>query len=273
MNSRQPLASSLDAYSTAARATLKLKSPAKRLSEMALLTAAASSALALAPAAEASIIYSGIRNVTAQLDSARLNTSASAIAHIARSAYGSVGIELYAERNANYLTSRGGYRSAGSQALIRGPEMISPPGSVVSSREFGPAAPNSSNTYFIMWYQLRSSQGCPVSQSCYSTDRQSDSPASGTFRSGYLGMRFPDKDSHVPNYGWLHFQIDATDKGWFKDLTLVDWAYESVPGKAILVGDKGHPVPEPSGLALMALGAAGIAALRRRRERRAPRHD
>lgn len=51
-------------------------------------------------------------------------------------------------------------------------------------------------------------------------------------------------------------------------LTLIDWAYQSVSGESIHVGDKGTTaVPEPSGLGLMALGALGVAALRRRRSR------
>src|SRR5699024_11429191 len=72
------------------------------------------------------------------------------------------------------------------------------------------------------------------------------------------------------NYGWLLLNLTTDSHGNTQDLTLVDWAYQSVPGESIRVGDKGSsatPVPEPSTLALMALGAVGIGTLRRRRNR------
>lgn len=73
-----------------------------------------------------------------------------------------------------------------------------------------------------------------------------------------------------PNFGWLHLELDANNPLLLTQaLTLVDWAYQSVPGESIRVGDKGsaNPVPEPSTLALMALGAVGMGTLRRRRNR------
>ncbi|WP_096526740.1 PEP-CTERM sorting domain-containing protein [Candidatus Nitrosoglobus terrae] len=70
------------------------------------------------------------------------------------------------------------------------------------------------------------------------------------------------------NLGWLQFKLTPRDSlGSINSLTLVDWAYQSVPGESIRAGDTGtlSSMPEPSSLSLMALGAVGIAALRRRR--------
>lgn len=64
MRKTQPLDVDLDRYSTTARTVLDLKKPARRLGELAFYTAAAGSALALAPGAEAAIIYSGAQNIT-----------------------------------------------------------------------------------------------------------------------------------------------------------------------------------------------------------------
>ena len=75
-------------------------------------------------------------------------------------------------------------------------------------------------------------------------------------RSGYMGVVFPD-DSTVTRVGWIGFE-GATDASWGR---VTGWAYEDT-GDAIHVP---YPIPEPGGLALFALGAAGVAASRRKR--------
>jgi len=60
-------------------------------------------------------------------------------------------------------------------------------------------------------------------------------------------------------------RLDDTDRSGFTDkVTAVDWAYESTVGAPIRAG----AIPEPSTLALasLAMGCAGLAALRRRRQ-------
>jgi hypothetical protein len=75
---------------------------------------------------------------------------------------------------------------------------------------------------------------------------------------GYLGLEFDILGAR--HYGWARLSVgqDAT-------ATIHDWAYEGDPGATILTGQT--QVPEPSSLALLALGAAGLAAARARRER------
>ena len=78
-------------------------------------------------------------------------------------------------------------------------------------------------------------------------------------QSGYWGVEFKNSDSTY--YGWIEASVN--DDG--DELTLHSWAYEDVAGQAIAAGDTGSPVPVPGSLALLASGAAGIAALRRRK--------
>ena len=63
-------------------------------------------------------------------------------------------------------------------------------------------------------------------------------------------------------YGWM--EIERVDK---LNGRVLGWAYDD-SGAAIHIGDTGEggaPVPEPSGLALLAAGAAGVTAFRRKR--------
>jgi PEP-CTERM motif len=70
----------------------------------------------------------------------------------------------------------------------------------------------------------------------------------------YVGLSFPAGANLF--YGWVRVDItNATNHFLIKD-----WAYENVSGTGILAG-----VPEPGTLGLLAAGALGISALRRRR--------
>jgi hypothetical protein len=70
----------------------------------------------------------------------------------------------------------------------------------------------------------------------------------------YIGVKFRLNDNAFDDlhYGWIG--IDITNQA---DLTgvVTGWAYETDPDTAIQAG---AGVPEPSGLALLALGAAGL---------------
>lgn len=97
----------------------------------------------------------------------------------------------------------------------------------------------------------------------------SDGTLSGTWpnditQTRYAGVRFQSGGNL--HYGWIAASAEVTETN--SVLRVTGWGYERLANTEILVGD-GELVPEPSSLALFALGAAGIAALMRRRRSRA----
>lgn len=82
--------------------------------------------------------------------------------------------------------------------------------------------------------------------------------ASGAFNApgiGYIGIRF--NTGAGVQYGWIRLNMNGAPGNSF---TLVDYAWGD-PGDSILTGQ----VPEPGSLGLLALGAVGLLAWRKRR--------
>lgn len=73
--------------------------------------------------------------------------------------------------------------------------------------------------------------------------------------SHYLGFKFII--SGQPHLGWVELSMEKPDPSF----TVLGYAWETSPGVSIQAGE----TPEPSSLLLFAAGAAGIAALRRKR--------
>lgn len=69
---------------------------------------------------------------------------------------------------------------------------------------------------------------------------------------GYVGVEFPIGGN--THYGWVHLTWDPTAE----TATINSYAYQTIPG------EPAH-VPEPSSVALLALGTVGLAARRRRK--------
>lgn len=265
MSKTQSLDSELAQYSIAARAVLDLKKPAKRLGELALYTAAASSALALAPGAEASIIYSGIKNITVHRVT---NGSSSASVDLNRNGQGdfSFGIRSSHAVAGGQTDSAAAYGYPGSflgsygSARFFDNNRRSLLKLAASSRNIGTNyGPNTSLKYIG---GMRGHTATASGSNIYGLWN----PGPGASSTGFAGVRIGSANTTAQQFGWLHFKLTTDSANRTDSLTLIDWAFQSVSGASIHVGDRGTtPVPEPSTLGLMALGAAGIAALRRRR--------
>ena len=75
--------------------------------------------------------------------------------------------------------------------------------------------------------------------------------------SNFIGFRFDKDDNGSTYYGWAEIFLDRNA------VTIKQWAYDDVEGAAVAVPNSA--VPEPSGLALLAGGAMGLSAWRRRK--------
>jgi hypothetical protein len=73
----------------------------------------------------------------------------------------------------------------------------------------------------------------------------------------FIGLKFDN--SGTPNYGWADITVNSP-----ASITLHGFAYDNT-GSLLAAGDV-NPVPEPSQIALFAIGATGIAAYRRRKQ-------
>ncbi len=85
----------------------------------------------------------------------------------------------------------------------------------------------------------------------------------GPNSTGYVGFKTGSGD-----LGWLKIVIsDSNSDGYPDQATIVEYAYNDVPGGAISAGEVNPTTPEPgtAALALLAAGAGGLLALRRKR--------
>ncbi len=79
----------------------------------------------------------------------------------------------------------------------------------------------------------------------------------GNFGRGFLGVSFEISDDY--HFGWVDVEVN----GDISQLTIYGWGYETVAGEGIET-----PIPEPATLLTLAMGAAGLYALRRNRKRK-----
>lgn len=83
-------------------------------------------------------------------------------------------------------------------------------------------------------YMLSNNKNFPDSGGYLAVSVSGGDNASGKFinDSGYLGVKFKINDTF--HFGWIQFEANANSSIG----TIIDWAYEDVPGKAIKTGDK-----------------------------------
>ena len=77
---------------------------------------------------------------------------------------------------------------------------------------------------------------------------------------GQFGFRFTNASARYYGWGSLTLDLNPTGQGF----VITEAYYNTTPGGAINVGAVPQAVPEPSSMALLGLGAAGVAAWRRK---------
>ena len=80
---------------------------------------------------------------------------------------------------------------------------------------------------------------------------------------GYLGITFDLDDGHGRHYGWIKIDNIAPD---YTSYHLNDWAYETDASTPIIAGQTAVPEPTSCALALIAMGAGGLAVYRKRKQ-------
>jgi hypothetical protein len=253
----------LDAYSARVRAN-SLQRWKKNLLSGSAYAAAAGSALAFTTAADAGIIYSGplnvgITNITFVGNSVVLKTLAT------RPIPGLNAIMSL--RFNSGRTSSGKFRRAGAASLVgNGRFQFLDTGFDLSRLVKSNNVPGGSGV-FRNFGRVHRRVSFPFSTNKMTRTR-------GYFPkgvTGFAGFRFANSSvSGIPlyHYGWIRVKWDDSVvlryKGFPQFLTVIDWAYNTMVGQPIHVGDT-QSVPEPSTLvlAVLAAGVTGVQAWRR----------
>ncbi len=252
-----------------------LKRSAERWSIYAAVTSAA---LAMASNASASIIYSGIINVTAAAPTPGLNhyTVATAGVPLKNASGGLLSpsfffdeINLRAHSSGNDTKGVKHYVQVGL-AFIGAPNVrfLAHSGAV---RQFslGAVISGVGNTATVARKNGFVTGTLPLAaRASYRTAAAGTGTVQGGWprTEGFAAFSF--NPGSGTDYGWVRLRFTVGNDDGVNSLTAIEWAYQN-DGSAILTGDTGIPgAPEPSTAALMVLaaGAAGVGALRKRRK-------
>lgn len=236
----------------------------RRLAQYAL----ASGALLAAPvAANASIIYSGVLNqpisnggsLNVSFDGTQTDFTLSTYYHNSGGQYPS------SIQAVDSLTAENG-------AEFDGPDyagVVIGPGANMSFETLSGETTSwtnvftgSTTSYYVCGHSLFGSpRYCPTSVPHYQEEKSTSGYGSMYNSEGYFGFEF--KRGASTFFGWAELAAFTNEN--VAEIDLISYAYDNTPGTPITTGAQASPTPEPSAIALFALGAAGICALRRRR--------
>jgi len=253
LKSADGLKGRLEDYSASARAGATKSTLRQRLGNWPVYAAATGSAMAMAAnASAAGIIYSGVLNKNlASSVAARGSRASSEQLGIAPKLY----FDLLHNPTARYASIGAGFngsQTSGAKELDvsnRGVLKDLPPGAIISA-----GAAGFFGSHETVKHKSVNGTGMVVVDGNW---------AAGV--PGFEGFRFATGLGQF-DYGWAELQIGLDGSGYPDSVTLLGMAYDS-SGASIAAGELPAQTPEPgaAGLMLLALGAAGVTLLRKRK--------
>jgi len=238
-----------------------------------LYAAVTGSAVAMATNASAEVIYSGLLNVTAAVSSVKTGQYLAVSRNIQlKNSHGAnIGVGFNIEVDQDKFTSRSAGARTDHSVFRFG-------GALIKATEVDFLLANDSVKRLASGAKISGGSHTPGSDNGFVTGnkfvvgRQSTDGKRVTFgwsrTEGFAGFVFSTA-GHQKDFGWVRLQYTVGVNTLINSLTVIDWGYQN-DGSAITAGNEGPTpgVPEPStgALALLAAGAAGVAALRRRRQ-------
>jgi hypothetical protein len=258
----------LEAYATTLRQSSSGELLRRSAEKWPVYAAVTGAALAMASNASASIIYSGIINATAAASAPGLYRTASAFTtvHLKNGSGGLLSrtFLLANLRQQGYSGQLGVAIGGGASGV--GFLLHSSTVKRLSSGAVISGAGNTATSEFANGFV--SGPGGIAARGNFRTTYG----YVGTFDRGWSQTKgfaaFSFNPGSGADYGWVRLQFTVGQDGTLDSITAIDWAYQD-DGSAILAGDTGiSATPEPStaALTLLAVGAAGVEALRRRRK-------
>jgi hypothetical protein len=256
VKSDRKLSAQLDAYAVSVRANLGAGWK-ERLRGWAPYAAAVGSGLALASACDADIIYSGPQNDTLTISKTTgptgFHSTAKKSFNLASGKNFRIQVQAFVTADVG-LQSVGFYGGTGVFPLLNADNQMK---KLASGAKISAVQSHFPAAYFFRH----------VTNRFYGSQQASGTwPASQT---GFAGFDF--KVTGGEDFGWVRLHWSASVAGHPDSVKIVDYAYNNVPGDPILAGqttEESSAVPEPStiALALLASGAAGVLAWRKRRQ-------
>ncbi|HEY4089142.1 MAG TPA: PEP-CTERM sorting domain-containing protein [Bryobacteraceae bacterium] len=251
---RDALDSRLSGYSAGAKVAAAARKLRSRTGNWPVYAAAAGSALAMTTSASASII-SGVYPGTGPHGGVSVRPQPGSASSVKGLLFGLGEINIKAQSGSNNF---GHFTNFSAEGIL--------PLKIFEAGSYGQYAKNfAAGGHISAAAGVLAASGARIAKAVFSAS------SVGSFlpgAPGYVGFALDQGGGNI-NYGWLKLEFSFDPQTTQGVLEALGFGYETTAGKAIAAGDTGGTAtPEPGTMALgiLAAGAAGVVALRRRRQ-------